>query len=152
MRNSYLIFSFACILILMGCGSKQNAVTKAPKGVNFIKTESLSQVLDKAEKDGKAVFIDVYADWCVPCKVMDEEVFAFKTTADFMNKNFINVKVDAEKGNGPNIASLYNVYALPTLLFVDSKGRVLERMDGSVGHTELVAMGNRALEGNQGIR
>jgi len=136
----------------MGCGSKQNSVTKAPKGVNFIKSESLSSVLEKAEREGKAVFIDVYADWCVPCKVMDQEVFAYKTTADYMNKNFINLKINSEKGNGPNIASLYNVYVLPTLLFVDSKGRILERMDGSVGHSELMAMGDRALIGNQGVR
>lgn len=142
----YFLFVFA-ILFITSCGSKQGTTSKTMKGVNFIQPESLSKVLEKADREGKAVFIDVYADWCVPCKVMDQEVFADKPTADYMNKHFINVKIDAEKGNGPNIASLYNVYVLPTLLFVDSKGKVLERMDGSVGHTELVAMGDRALAG-----
>lgn len=147
------IFLYIFIAItLVACGSKKGTATVQKKGVKFIENpSSMSSVMEKANRDNKAVFIDVYADWCVPCKIMDEEIFALKPTADYMNKNFINVKVDAEKGNGPNIAALYGVYVYPTLLFVDSKGRVLERMDGSLSNSELLAMGDRALSGQSGL-
>ena len=45
-----------------------------------------------------------------------------------MNKSFINLKYDAEKGEGIKIAEKYNVRAYPTLLIIDSDGNKLENL------------------------
>ncbi len=44
----------------------------------------------------KKIYIDVYTDWCGWCKVMDRETFKDPYIVDFMNKNYISVKFNAE--------------------------------------------------------
>ncbi len=127
------------------CSKKTNTTTALKKGVKFVKYETLSEAIDQAEKEGKLVFIDFYADWCAPCKMMAKDVYPDKEIATFFNANFVNFKVDGEKGYGPNIAALYDVKAYPTLVWVDTKGRVLERTEGGTYHTELMELAQRAL-------
>jgi thioredoxin-related protein len=45
----------------------------------------------------KKIFIDVYTDWCGWCKRMDATTFANPIIADYMNTNYIAVKLDAER-------------------------------------------------------
>ena len=115
------------------------------EGVKFIKSETLTSVIEQAEAEGKIVFVDFYTTWCAPCKMMDKDVFPDKDIARFFNENFINYKVDAEKGNGRNLAALYQVKAFPTLVWLDHKGRVLERAEGAAYHTELMRLAENAL-------
>jgi len=141
----YILFSF--LILMSACKTKDIAkLDEIPAGVvYFEQTDLLGNVLDKAAEQDKLVFIDFYADWCMPCKLMDEDVFTDKPIADFMNENFINYKIDAEKGHGPDLAQLYQIQAYPTLLFMDSKGKVLVRKIGAAYHTELRKLANEAL-------
>lgn len=152
-----LIFlSLGVSMLFVSCGSKKDTVKKKERvgilpgyAFDFHKASSLSPILDKAEAEGKLVFVDIYTTWCLPCKLMDEDVFTDEDTAEFMNKNFINYKVDAEKNNGPDLKALYQVSAYPTLLFLDTKGRVLERKTGTAYHTELLRMAQSAIDKNK---
>ncbi len=129
-------------------GGKKAKVVDAP-GVHFAKSETLTEVLDQALAEEKLVFVDFYTTWCLPCRLMDEEVFPNERVGEFMNKNFISYKVNAEKGNGVNLAYVYDVHAYPTLLFMDAKGNVLEKKIGAAFHDELMTLGERALSGVQ---
>jgi thioredoxin-related protein len=53
--------------------------------------------------------------------------------------------VDGEKGNGANLALLYQITVYPTLLFLDGDGKVLVRKEGAAYHTELRALAEEAL-------
>ena len=106
---------------------------------------TFTEQLDKALEDNKIVFIDFYTDWCLPCKMMDEEVFSDRTISEFFESNFINVKVDAEKGEGPDLTVIYEVKRFPTLIFVDQKGRVLLRKEGLTYHNELRQFAEHAI-------
>jgi len=146
-RNCFFIL--AILALGMGCkGAKKGTETTKTKegpGVQFYDSEFLSDALDEAKKENKLVFVDFYTDWCLPCKLMEEDVFSDKEIGAFMNANFINLKVNAEKGNGPNLKTIYNVHAYPTLLFLDQKGTVLEEKVGAAYHTELRNLANKAL-------
>ena len=113
--------------------------------VDFVESDRLRPLLERAGREGKLVFIDFYTDWCTPCKIMDENVFRDRSFTDYLNENFISYKVDAEKGNGTQLASIFGVQVYPTLLFVDKDGVVVERIDGSATQTKLRRAGNRAL-------
>lgn len=139
------------LLSLNACKSKNKTTGKVVKetGVKFTNSETLSAVLDQAVEENKLVFVDFYTTWCLPCKLMDEDVFPDRRLGDFMNDNFINYKVNAEKGNGVNLATLYGVEGFPTLLFLDQKGNVLERKLGATYQREMFALGEAAMAGVQ---
>ena len=143
--------AFLILLLSLGCSSPKDVATKRPvvkdnSAVDFVKNSTLTDITNQAEREGKLVFLDLYTEWCLPCKLMTEDVYTDQNIGDFMNANFVNYKVDAEKGNGPNLRLLYNVENFPGLLFLDAKGRVLEKKLGAAYQTELLAMANRAID------
>ena len=158
-RYAFSLVSVFFLLISMtvsSCGSSKSSTvsksrtkrtTKPAKqyAVNFSKTTKLSSAMDKAKREGKLVFVDIYTDWCAPCKMMDKDVFMDKGIGDYLNDNFVSIKVNAEKGTGPNISQLYGVQVYPTLLFLDVDGRVLTRKDGAAYHSELRRLGDTAM-------
>ncbi|MFK8007924.1 MAG: thioredoxin family protein [Saprospiraceae bacterium] len=149
MKQLIIVLLLVSPFLFTQCGGSKKATASSPssskQGVNFVKSATLSNVIDIAEKEGKLVFIDFYATWCAPCKMMDKDVFPDKNIAKFFNKNFISYKVDGEKGNGQNLAALYDVKAYPTLVWVDTKGRVMARTEGGTYHTELMELAESAL-------
>ena len=147
-RFGYLIL---LVMFLITCKSSKPIVDQDPVPIldyafNFVQSDNLSSVLKKAERENKLVFVDVYTTWCLPCKMMDQDVFTHQATADIFNKDYISYKVDAEKNNGLIIAFNYDVIEYPTLLFLDTKGKVLERKEGAAYHTELLALAKSALD------
>jgi thioredoxin 1 len=134
-----------CIATLQfGCGLSKKVTKNTHIGVKFIKNETLANVLAQAKAQKKLVFVDVYTTWCLPCKVMDQEVFTQPSTISYLNDNFIAYKVDAEKGTGGAVSLMYEVEAYPTLLFLDEKGTVLQKREGGATPDQLYNMGERA--------
>ncbi len=91
---------------------------------------SWQDVLAKAKKEDKLVFVDVYTSWCGPCKKMVAEVFPLKEVGDVFNAAFVNYKIDAEKGEGIQIAKQFGVKSYPTYLFVNGDGVLVYRSGG----------------------
>lgn len=102
------------------------------QGIDFF-DGSWVEAKTKAEKEGKLIFVDAYAVWCGPCKRMAATVFTNESVGEFMNSKFINLKIDMEKGMGIEFGKEYPVRAFPTLLFIDSKGEVVNKAVGGLG-------------------
>ena len=147
MKKLWLPLLLTLPLLFLQCkGNKSTQTTSSKtKGVQFEKIDKISEATTKAKNQGKLIFVDLYATWCAPCKMMDRDVFTDKQIGKLFNENFINLKIDGEKGNGPNIIAIYGVTVYPTLLFLDDKGRVLERKEGAAYHTELENLANNAI-------
>lgn len=99
------------------------------QGIRFV--SSYEEALKKASDSKKPVFIDVYTQWCGPCKMMAAQTFPLKEVGDFFNKNFISLQLDAETPEGKILAEKYGVHAYPTLLFLDYKGTLLSKESGA---------------------
>lgn len=101
-------------------------------GVNW-EHGTLAEALNKAKtnkKGPKLVFLDCFTTWCGPCKHMADNVFPTKEAGDYFNKNFVNIKIDMEKGEGVDIAKKYSVAAYPTFLILDGDGNEAGRVVG----------------------
>lgn len=102
------------------------------EGIKFENT-NYKTLLQKAKTENKLVFIDAYASWCGPCKLMAKNVFTQKEVGDYYNANFINAKIDMEKGEGKDLAKKYSVKSYPTYLWLNSDGELVHT---SVGYYE----------------
>lgn len=107
------------------------------QGIKFEDT-NFSSILAKAKKENKLIFVDAYASWCGPCKLMVKNVFPQKAVGDYYNSNFVNAKIDMEKGEGVDLAKKYNVKAFPTYLFIDGNGEVVHRTLGYVEEKDFI--------------
>ena len=57
---------------------------------------TIDEALAMQKKSPKPIFMDVYTDWCGPCKMLDKNTFSNKDVANYINKNFYAVKFNAE--------------------------------------------------------
>ncbi len=138
-------FLIVSLVFLGSCKSKKISGEHSPYSFEFVSTNSIVELSDQAIASNKLIFLDVYADWCLPCKVMDEEVFVDRKLGDFYNAHFISYKADSENGVGGEIANLFNVRGLPTLLFLDQKGNLLLENEGSVGVRRMYELADEAI-------
>ncbi|MCX7767936.1 MAG: thioredoxin family protein [Flavobacteriales bacterium] len=106
---------------------------------------TLDAGLKEAQKTKKLLFLDAYTTWCGPCKMMNYGPFRDPEAGKFFNENFVNMKIDMERGEGPSVAMKYGVRAYPTLLFLNGSGEVVHRILGYHDAMMLVAEGRKAL-------
>lgn len=104
-----------------------------------------AEIKAQAKQENKLIFLDFYTVWCAPCKKMAMEVFPLPAAGAFYNQHFINVKVDAEKGEGITLAKIYGPSGYPTLIFTDADGKQLYRTTGAETAEELIKHGKIAL-------
>ena len=113
------------------------AVIAFGQGIKF-EEGNFKSLLAKAKKENKLIFIDAYAVWCGPCKLMVKNIFPLKPVGDYYNANFINAKIDMEKGEGIDLAKKYNVKAFPTYLFINGDGEEVHRTLGYVEEKDFI--------------
>ncbi|OCX52057.1 hypothetical protein BEL04_11160 [Mucilaginibacter sp. PPCGB 2223] len=119
-------------MLIAGVANAQN------NGILFEKS-SLSASLLKAKNEDKLVFVDCYTVWCGPCKEMAQNVFTIDTVGAFFNRNFVNVQLDMEKGEGKAAHIKYHVEAYPSFLLLDGDGNLVYKFVGAMSAKEFVA-------------
>jgi thiol:disulfide interchange protein DsbD len=90
--------------------------------------------LAAARAEGRPLVIDFWADWCAACKELDADAWADPRVREELSR-FVLLKVDAteEDDRVTAIWEKYGVVGMPTVLFVDSRGReVPERVTSAV--------------------
>jgi len=80
--------------------------------------------------EGKKIYINFHADWCVYCKVMEKETFENPAVIAYLNKHFISIKVDTVKET--KISDMYRVSALPDNWFLFKNGDIIGHRKGYI--------------------
>lgn len=144
MKSIIIIASlFVAFLFIRATVVKSKPVVDEGKGIIFFEG-SWQEVLALAKKENKLIFLDAYASWCGPCKMMKHKVFPSSEVGEYFNQNFINVKMDMEKGEGPDLAIKYEVTAYPSLYFIDYTGKVKKYSVGYHNAKQLIGLGQLA--------
>jgi thiol:disulfide interchange protein DsbD len=124
---------FAWGLRALGLGSLVAAVVmilpeKVEAGIEWKPYSAAA--LATAQREGKPVIIDAFADWCIPCKELDRFTF---THAEVRRQSsaFVTLKLDLTR-NEPNseedrMRERFGILGVPTILFLDASGQ--ERRD-----------------------
>ncbi len=122
----------------------------AQEGMQFFQG-TWAELKAEAKKQNKPIFMDAFTTWCGPCKRMAANVFPKPEVGEFYNKNFINYKLDMEKGEGPEIARMFKVEFYPTYLFFTSDGELMHRASGAKGPEEFIKDGKTAIDPNSNL-
>ena len=69
------------------------AVQVHAQEINWV---SLEEAVALQKKNPKKIMMDVYTNWCGPCKMLDKNTFHNKDVVDYVNKNYYAVKFNAE--------------------------------------------------------
>jgi thiol:disulfide interchange protein len=130
----------------------ENVAIKTEPGIHFIEND-WDLALKTAHDQNKLVFLDIYATWCGPCKMLKQYTFTDSSVGEFFNKNFISVSVDGEKGVGPQLAQQYSIEGYPTLVVADATGKPVLLTVGYIPADVLMQFANEALKkGGQQVR
>ena len=96
--NRSLVFLTSLALLAVTLAFRPLALTPThdPEPTK-IKWLTIEQAYALNQKEPRKMVIDVYTDWCGWCKVMDRETFSKPAIAEFVNKNYYAVKLNAEQ-------------------------------------------------------
>lgn len=94
------------------------------------------------ESSAKPVFLDFWADWCGPCKMLGP---TFERLADQYGEKVTFAKVNVDEL--PNIANQFGIRSIPTLVLLE-KGAVVEKIVGLRSEQELAKVLSRYGNGN----
>ncbi len=138
LNHSVLLFSFLLLPLFSIPIYAQKIAVKFEKG-NWYK------VIEKAKEENKLIFVDVMADYCPPCKVMDAEVFPEKSVALFYNEHFISYRIDIEAKESTYLKELFNIKTVPTLLFLTSEGKLIKKLEEGKTAKEFIVLGKEVM-------
>lgn len=114
---------------------------------------SMNDALTAQKENPKKIFMDVYTDWCGPCKLLDKKTFHNKDVAKYVNENYYAVKFNAEgteeityqdftytnpnhqagrKGRNSQhlLAHALKITGYPTIVFFNEKGELIQPVVG----------------------
>jgi thioredoxin-related protein len=113
-----------------------------------VKWMKFEDAVAASQKEPRKIFVDIYADWCGWCKVLDRDTFSNPDVAKILNGQYYPVKLDAEskethtlpdgrKVSSPELAATLATskpgekYGLPTMVVLNEKATILTRIQGA---------------------
>jgi thiol:disulfide interchange protein DsbD len=114
---------------------------KSAQDLQWRGVKSLADVQQAVRDSQKPVLLDVYADWCISCKVMEEQVFPTATVAPLLGR-FELLRADVTRNDGLDreLLNHYGLFGPPSLVFFRQDASEIEelRLQGEVSEQQLV--------------
>ncbi len=131
-----LLIIILTIALSVAC-SKDADTTEKNSKKSPIDWVGMTEGLERAAKERKLIFVDLYADWCGPCKYMDATTYKDSTVVHILNTEFIPIKLDADSKElipcerdqkalaMECAAQIWQVQGLPGTIILDKEGYFL---------------------------
>lgn len=101
-------------------------------------TGSLISAKEKAKAENKYYFLEFYADWCKPCKWMEDNTYSNGKLAEYIQDNYVAVKINIEDFDGHALKEKYNVEYLPTIIVFNDQGQMVAKHEKSLSASQLL--------------
>ncbi len=103
-------------------------------------SSELDQILEKAAAAKMPVMLDIYADWCISCQILEHQVFPQQKVSTQLQK-FVLTRIDVTKNTAEHQAVLkkFSLFGPPGLLFFSSDGDEIRqyRIQGELSASQL---------------
>lgn len=123
--------------------------------VQFTEVTSMEEMQDarkRASDQQLMMFVDVYATWCGPCKLMDQQVYTDPQVAEYMNAHFVNVRLDGESEYGRIYAAEQQLQGYPSMFIFSREGEPVSKVIGFTPAEELVTTLTATVENYKLVR
>ena len=97
---------------------------------NTIKWHSFKEGMVLGNSSKKKIYLNFHADWCRYCHVMEKKTFRNRSVVNYLNENFIAIKVDYDKEK--RISALFKVKGLPDNWFFTRDGEIIGHRPGYI--------------------
>lgn len=85
--------------------------------------------LEEAQRAGKKVVMDFYADWCIPCHELDRYTYTDAKVIESLSP-FVRLKVDMtqpDKSGTIDAAERFDIIGVPTIVFLNEQGKEISK-------------------------
>jgi len=124
---------------------------------NKITWQTFDKGVELAKKEKKMMVLDIYADWCHWCKVMDKDTYGNPEVVKYAQESLVMAKLNAEtdekfkfkEGNysGRQLSMMFGVEGFPSTIFLNSEGELITTVSGFIPADRFILM-LKYLEGN----
>jgi thioredoxin:protein disulfide reductase len=139
---------FGAAMVAGPAGAQEANPWRPVRGLSQLEAE-----LERARQAGEPVLLDLYADWCVSCKIMERSVFPRPEVAERL-RAFRLLRADVTRNDAQDKALLeaFGLFGPPSLVFFDNAGRELAdvRVQGEIGAAGLAAHLQAVLDRERG--
>jgi thioredoxin-related protein len=130
--------SISCIIIALCCLMLSPLTEATAKDTAQIKWVDFDKAQKQGETQPQKFFLYFYADWCGYCRKLEKSTFTDKSVANYINKNFIPVRINSERM--PKVAARYGVQSFPDMRFLTPEGENIARWPGYIEAEHLLPL------------
>lgn len=115
------------------------------QGITF-ENGTWKEVLKKAQQINKPIFVEYYTTESDSCKQMAMQIFPLESVGKVYNGSFICYQIDAEKGEGVEMAKNFGVKSYPTYIFFNPDGTPFCASSKAMSAKNFIDVSDKALQ------
>lgn len=146
-------FAFILLLSFSSCSNDASSSNEDEKVSSTTENTSHSSIhwlafdeaaFDQAEKEKKLLLLEVGANWCHWCHVMDEKTYSDKEVQDYLESHFILCREDQD--SRPDLYAAYKKYGWPAIIVFDADKNEVLRLKGYQEKSKFLSLLEKTVE------